>query len=164
METVNYTFRNHLLWEIQKKEMFKSDLNGKRWINETMDQSSLEDKKTGTEQGIAEDTCRALPSIFDKAEKGRNSHEKQKEQEGVKIESYTGKVDIVPLGQRKQTNQEKLNNSHLSKRVAPLPFSAHSCTVSPLVLMCLIREELSSPQKKTTCLFLLGYFSVKLAT
>lgn len=99
---------------------------GKQWISPFRRTRKLAEYRT------AGDTCRALPSIFDKAEMGRNSHEKQEEQEGVEIESCTGQVGIVPLGQREQTEIRKNLMSHICQNMLPLCLSSfQSSTALP---------------------------------
>lgn len=73
---------------------------GKQWINFLLRTRKLAWR-------TLEDTCRVLPSIFDRAEKGKNSQEKQKEQKGLENVSCIGLVDIVSLGQGTNRNQGK---------------------------------------------------------
>lgn len=81
--------------------MLKSDVNGKRWISE----SSLEDKKIGTEN------CRE--HLSSTQEIGRNSLQKQKEQEDGNRVYRTGRYCA---SQAKNANRkwEKPNDSHFS--------------------------------------------------
>lgn len=65
-ERVNCTCTNYLLWEKQRKKMFKDDL--KRQVGEIRETRKLAQSR---EQQM---TCRALPQH--KAEMKRNRHEK----------------------------------------------------------------------------------------